>query len=141
MSYEFIDNLTMADVAFDAHGETLEEMFRSAAEAVTATMVKELDSIDETIEKKIEVENADVDMLLFNFLQELIYYKDAEMLLLRTYKITITKQTTYHLTCVAKGEKLDMNKHELLVDVKAVTLHHFSVKHDKAWHARVILDV
>ena len=40
------------------------------------------------------------------------------------------------------GEKIDMKKHEMLVDVKAVTMHMFEVKKEKnIWKARVVLDV
>jgi SHS2 domain-containing protein len=40
------------------------------------------------------------------------------------------------------GEPIDLNKHELLVDVKAVTMHLFEVKKlNGEWFARVIVDV
>jgi SHS2 domain-containing protein len=43
---------------------------------------------------------------------------------------------------VLAGEELDMNRHDLVVDVKAVTLHQFRVeKTDRGWEAFVILDI
>jgi SHS2 domain-containing protein len=48
----------------------------------------------------------------------------------------------FQLSVKAYGEKLDMKKHELLVDVKAVSLHQFRVEETKdGWVASVILDV
>ena len=48
----------------------------------------------------------------------------------------------YHLTAEATGEKLNPLRHELLVDVKAVTLHRFTVKQTpEGWEATVILDI
>ena len=41
-----------------------------------------------------------------------------------------------------RGEKLDMKKHVLLTDVKAVTFHMFEAKQENGkWICRVVLDV
>jgi SHS2 domain-containing protein len=84
-----------------------------------------------------------VDMLLFDLLQELIYYKDAEQLLLRVATIGIDKQDRlYRLRATARGERLDADRHEQRVDVKAVTLHRFKVETtDEGWRSLVILDI
>ncbi len=40
------------------------------------------------------------------------------------------------------GEELDMDRHELVVDVKAVTLHRYALERvDKRWRAFVVLDI
>ena len=82
-------------------------------------------------------------MLLFDLLQELIYYKDAEQLLLRVKEIGITERDgTYLLRAPRRGEKLDPERHEQRVDVKAVTLHRFRLqKTGDGWNALVILDI
>jgi SHS2 domain-containing protein len=47
----------------------------------------------------------------------------------------------FSLTAAAWGETIDPSRHELLVDVKAVTLHRFRVeKASRGWEATVILD-
>jgi len=73
----------------------------------------------------------------------LIYYKDAEKLLLRVSEIEIREKDQKHLLeGIAVGEELDPSRHELRVDVKAVTLHRFSLeKTDRGWQASVILDI
>ncbi|NTU48413.1 MAG: archease, partial [Syntrophobacteraceae bacterium] len=45
MPYEFLDDIATADVAFQAWGKTLEEMFVSACEATINVMVSDLASI------------------------------------------------------------------------------------------------
>ena len=70
MPYKFIEGLTLANVAFEATGKTLSEMFASAGEAVTASMIADVSKIDQKIEKKIALEFPDVEKLLFNFLDE-----------------------------------------------------------------------
>ncbi len=144
MPYKFLPDIAIADVAFEATGATLNSMFRSAALATTNVMVKSLRTVKQRRSRKISVEAENVELLLFNFLQEIIYYKDAELLLFSKYDIKISedkKNKKYILKSTAYGEKLNMKKHELLVDVKAVTLHMFSVRRNKHWKARVILDI
>ena len=142
MPYEFLEDLAIADVAFEATGKTIEELFESAALAVNNTQVKDLKSVKQKISKEIKVESDSIEMLLFNFLQELIFLKDTELLLFSKFDIKITQGKKYKLKSKAYGEKLDMKKHELLVDVKAVSLHNFKVEETKeGWKADVILDV
>ncbi len=91
----------------------------------------------------IELEAEALDLLLFQFLQELIFYKDAEQLLLRVPQVLIEERAGgYKLRAEAKGERLDPTKHQLRVDVKAVTLHRFSLERTtEGWQAFVILDI
>ena len=134
----------MADVAFEARGKTLEEMFESAASAMMATQVNDLSKIQPKKEVKFAVKATDEEKLLHNFLQELIFLKDTKLMLFVSYKLKIEKAKNGNCTLTAKckGEKLDMKKHELLVDVKAVSWHMYKVEKIKnGWKALVILDV
>ena len=143
MPYHFREDIAIADVAFEASGKTIEEMFESAALATTHTMVKDLATVKPQKTKKIKIENAQLDRLLHDFLQELIFEKDAHLLLFSSYQIMIEQKAPgYQLQAICKGEPLDMKKHELLVDVKAVSWHLFKVAQEKGyWIAFVILDV
>ncbi len=143
MPYEFLEDVATADIAFRAWGKDLEETFIAAADATMNVMVEELDSIQPRERRKFKLENEALDMLLFNFLQELIYYKDAEKLLLRVNQVEIRKKDQDHvLEALAQGEKLDPGRHRTRVDVKAVTLHRFHLeKTDQGWKVFVILDI
>lgn len=142
MPYKFLEDIAIADVAFEATGKTLEELFDSSALALENTQVKDLKSVKHKVEKKIEVEADTIEMLLFNFMQELIFLKDAKLLLFSKFSIKITEGKKWKLKVRAYGEKPNMKKHELLVDVKAVSLHNFKVEEtENGWKADVILDV
>lgn len=105
MPFEYLDDIATADVAFHAWGESLEETFKAAAEATMNVMVGDLSTIDEVDHRSIRVEADAVDMLLFELLQELIYYKDAEKLLLRIDGLKIEQSNgLYTLTADARGE-------------------------------------
>jgi SHS2 domain-containing protein len=130
-------------VAFEAWGDTPEEMFVSAGDATMNVMVDALDAIAPRESRSIALEADALDMLLFELLQELIYYKDAEQLLLRLHSLRIeAREGSYRLLAEARGEKIDRDRHPLNVDVKAVTLHLFAVERTPTgWRAAVILDI
>lgn len=142
MPYRFLEGWTLADVAFEATGKDTVELFTDAGIAVLATMVLEVSSVGTTVVREVNIEAESLEMLLFKFLDEIIFLKDAENLLFSSMKIRISTDKKYSLSGQLEGEKIDPNKHELLVDVKAVTFHRFEVKFDqKQWLARVVLDV
>ena len=143
MPYKYLEDVAIADVAFEAWGATLEELFKAAADATVNLMVADLSTITSHEQRTIELEDESLDLLLFNFLQELIFYKDAQKLLLRVREIRIERSNgSFKLRAEAHGEELNPAKHELGVDVKAVTLHRFQVQETpEGWQANVILDV
>lgn len=143
MPYQFLDDMAMGDMAFKAWGETAEEMFTAAAAATMNVMVFDLTTIEPREQHTIEVESDTMEMLLFEFLQELIYHKDADLLLLRVPQVHIKGQDNHFtLRAEARGEPLNQEKHDLIVDVKAVTLHRYRVEQTpKGWEATVVLDV
>ena len=68
MSYKFLEDISLADVAFEASGKTLEELFESAALATTNVMIKDLKTIKPKIKKKIKLHASTVENLLHDFL-------------------------------------------------------------------------
>jgi SHS2 domain-containing protein len=143
MPYRFVDEVAIADVEFRAWGRDLAEVFKAAADATMNVMIYDLSSIQPSERREIVLENDTPDLLLFDLLQELIYYKDAEGLLLRVSTVDIRQANgNYHLYAVATGEPLDPARHEQGVDVKAVTLHRFSLEQDaNGWKTYIILDI
>ena len=142
MPYRYLGDIATADVAFEATGKSLEEAFTSAAEATLNVMIDEPDRIERKEAVDVELENDELEMLLFDFLNELVYYKDSRKLLLRVDEIKIEDEGQFRLAAKLYGEKLDPLKHPLGADVKAVTLHRFSLsKSDDGWKATAVLDI
>jgi SHS2 domain-containing protein len=143
MPFHYLEDIGTADIAFEATGRDLPELFTSAANATMNVMIENLDTIEPREMRRIELKNDEIDMLLFDFLQELIYFKDAERLLLRVREIRIDKRNgVYSLSATTMGEPLDAARHQQRADVKAVTLHGFRVeKIEGAWKAAAILDI
>ena len=143
MPYHYLEDIGTADIAFEVTGRDLSELFRDAADATTNVMIDNIDAIQPRETRQIELSSDEIDMLLFDFLQELIYFKDAERLLLRVRDTRIEQRDgNYLLKAETAGEPLDATRHHQRADVKAVTLHGFSVeKEDDGWKARVLLDI
>jgi SHS2 domain-containing protein len=121
----------------------LPELFRDAAHATMNVMIDNFESIQPREARQIELSNDELDMLLFDFLQELIFLKDAERLLLRVREVEISESDKiYRMKATAEGEMVDVDRHHQRADVKAVTLHGFSVERtEDGWKARVLLDI
>jgi protein archease len=143
MPYKYLEEIGTADIAFEATGRHLPELFSEAADATTNVMIDNIEAIQPRQTRQIELSNDKLDMLLFDLLQELIFLKDAERLLLRIREVQIDDRAEMYLVkATAEGETLDVERHHQRADVKAVTLHDFSVKRTEGgWKARVLLDI
>ncbi len=143
MPYRYLEDIATADAAFEAYGESVEEVFLAAAEATTRVMIEDPDAIQARENISIQLKNSELDMLLFDFLQEIIYLKDSRCLLLRINALHIDLENSpLTLTAEAAGETMIQRHHPLLTDVKAVTLHRFEIKRNETgWIATVILDI
>lgn len=143
MPYKFLGQIATADVAFEAWGETREELFSSAAAAFLSTMVEEPEAVKRREELSIHQEHEELDLLLFSFLQDLVFFKDARRLLLHVDTVRIDEQEgQYTLDAIARGEEIAPLRHHLLVDIKAITLHKLkAVFENGQWKATVVMDV
>jgi SHS2 domain-containing protein len=142
MPYEQIENITRADVAFRISGIDLYELFCSGAEALLSVLIENPHSLLFKEERHIRFEN-NIDLLLYDFLQEIIFYKDSESLLLlpKTISFANTNNIT-RLDCILHGEYIDTKKHKSNTDVKAVTLHNLKIENPgNQWIGEFVLDV
>jgi SHS2 domain-containing protein len=143
MSWRFSDELSVADAGFVAEGTSLLELLRSAVDATLAVMVGDPAGLRPRHAVPVRLEGADPAGLLFELLQEVIFRKDADGLLLRLADGGIeARGGRLALAGTLRGEALDRDRHDPGTDVKAVTLHRFDVvERDGRWHASVVLDV
>ncbi len=143
MRYRFLEDEATADVAFEAWGRELPDLFKAAADAVIAVMVDNPTAIMSQEDREFNIKNDRLDLLLYNFLEQLIYYKDAEHFLGVISQVEINSSAReWHAYAQAKGERLDPSRHHQRVDVKAVTLHDFQLKKERGrWRAHVVLDI
>jgi protein archease len=141
--YRFLDDAPTADTGFAAGGATLDECFRSAADATLATMLANPESLRAIERRSVTVRHEDLELALVKLLDELVYYKDAESLLLRASDVRVERRADeWVVTAVLEGEAIDRSRHELAADVKAITVHRLRVgRTAHGWEATVVLDI
>jgi SHS2 domain-containing protein len=71
MPYHYLEDIGTADIAFEATGRDLPELFIAAADATMNVMIDNLDAIESRETRQIELSNDNIEILLFDFLQEL----------------------------------------------------------------------
>jgi SHS2 domain-containing protein len=143
MPFEYVEDSVTSDVTFHAWSETLDELFAAAVDATTNGMVADLDAIRPNERREVEVDATEIDLLLLRLLDEIVFLKDAEGLLVRAEAVHVDAEATpLRSRAILVGERIDRTRHELAADVKGVTLYGLRVEHvDPFWHARVTLDV
>ena len=122
-----------ADVQARCWGRSLEEAFNQTAYSLMATITPDLKRISSNIDKKIKIEAEDKEALLFDFLSELLYIFDVDELVFNTIKVQIIKESEdlFVLNALLRGEKFDVTKHEIGVEVKAITYSFMEITESK----------
>ena len=143
MEFELLEDITRADLAFRVRGSTLDELFFAAAQALSGIMLEQPGLVRRGRRVSISMRERDLDMLLYDFLQEFVFYKDAESLILVPDSVKVSHNTEgYSINAVASGEQIDRGRHRFTVDIKSVTMHNLAVvRNDGYWSATVVLDV
>jgi len=135
--YKFINHT--ADVGIKVWGESLESLLENAAYSMF-DILTELDKVKVKESLGVEIEGKKTDELLADWLRNLLYKFNGEGYLLREFNIEeISKKG---LKAKVRGEKLDLSRHTLKTEIKAVTYHGLEVKKTgQGWEAQVIFDV
>ncbi len=137
--FEFLD-ITTADVCFLAYGKSLDELFENAALAMFDVMIN-TEQVKPRVERGVEVRGDDLQSLMFNWLNELLFYCGAENLAFSRFEVRINEERL-DLRARCWGEEMNPGRHELRTEVKACTYHLLEVeKADTEWRARVVLDI
>ena len=129
----------MADIGIAAYGADLKQVFTNTACGLFS-LITESDTVSENNIYHIQVNAPDRDALLVNWLNELIYRYEAKEILF--HRFIINTLTDTELRATGYGEKIDLAKHELKIQVKAATYHMLKIEQNKdGWKAQVIFDV
>ncbi len=159
--FKFLEHT--ADMKFQAFGKTLEEAFSNSALAMFNAMHD--GKIKAKIKKKISVKGEDLENLLYNFLEELLFLLDSENFVLSgiadisiadiTSKAGKNKPASeiskdnykdsrqkgdYRLVAEVLGD--DAKNYKFNLDVKAITYNEMFVKKEKnKYTIQVVVDV
>jgi SHS2 domain-containing protein len=136
-AFEITDHT--ADVGIIAYGTDIEELFRNAALALFS-LITEPKTIEDRLHFKLKVSSADIDTLLVEWLNELIYLFDAQHLLFN--RCDIESLADNELNAICHGEGFDPMKHKIRRGIKAATYHMLRLdKNNGGYKAQIILDI
>ena len=136
-TYELIEHT--ADVGIKAYGKSLSEAFQNVAKGMfdIITYKSEIESIGQY---NIKLEADDLEQLLVDWLSELLYIHSAKNIVFGFFKVDLDEKKK-SLSATVFGEKLDMSKHKIGSEVKAVTYHMLEVKKSKPIYVQVLFDI
>ncbi len=125
-----------ADWALRVWGRDLGELLTNAAYGMSSLMVPDLSAISTNVEKQVAVESIDAESLLVDWLSELAYWAEVEMLIFSRFDLQ--EVTPTHLRAVIHGDHApDLKKH-----IKAVTYHNLEIiETERGLETTVVFDV
>lgn len=121
-SYEYFD--VTADIGFKAYGESLNEAFENAGLAMFNVITDTCD-VEPTDEISFEITSEDEVSLLYDYLEEILFYHEIDFMLFSEFHVEI--DDSLHLKATIKGDKIDWDKHERKTEIKAITFHKMKV--------------
>jgi Uncharacterized conserved protein len=113
-----------ADITVRSVGRSLEEAFAYAVIGLFGVMTN-VESIEPREKREVTAEGFDLENLLYNFLEKILFLFDTEQFLVsRVDNIAIEPQPDgYMVKATVSGERFDPERHESRVLVKAITYH------------------
>ena len=137
--YEVFDHT--ADIGIRVKAATLEELFREAAEALFSLIVTNLTEVEprQPFRFSLALRDKEYDYLLFDWLNELLYRFETDKILFSAFELRLSGN---ELIADCRGEAMDISRHQMDHEVKAITYHCLQVKQmSNGWHAELIVDI
>ena len=141
--YTLLDHT--ADMGIAATGDDLATAFANAAHGMFAWIV-DLDTVEEREEQSIGATGRDLEALLVDLLNELLFLFETRGLLFKRIEIREMvspeeKAGSHRLVAVGFGERLDPQRHQLRGSIKSATYHMIEVEEGPVeCRVQVILD-
>ncbi len=126
-----------ADTGLIAYGNNLTEAFANAAYGLFS-IIAELNRVRKVESQTVVVNAEDIESLLFNWMNHLIYIFDVEHLLFKGFDIS--EFTEHNLKAICWGERYNPSRHRLKTGVKSATYHMLQVDRERS-KVRIIFDV
>ena len=128
-----------ADLGLRIRAATRDDLFCQAAEGLFSLIVANLEDVRPVQQYQFRIVGDDVEYLLFDWLNELLYAYETQRIVLRQFEVRFTETG---LEATARGEPADEHRHQLDHEVKAITYHGLKVTEEqRAYVAEVIVDI
>lgn len=135
--FEIIDHT--ADIGIIAYGADIKEVFANAALGLFNLMA-DLTDLDENIKREVGMSAEDTEVLLVEWLNELIYISEVDHVIFKRFEISELSNNSINATCF--GQKLKSGQHRLKREIKAATYHMLKIdKENNRFKAQIIFDI
>lgn len=127
-----------ADLGLRVRADDFESLLAEAAKGLTSLIV-DLAGVQPREQRAFRIVGREPDYLLFDWLNELLFAFEKDRMLYGEFTVT---RDAEGVSAVARGEPLDLARHELDHEVKAITYHGLKVAPDAGgWLAELIVDI
>jgi SHS2 domain-containing protein len=127
-----------ADLGLRIRAPDLETLFAEAGKGLSSLIV-DLAAVRPKQEKTFRIPGRELDYLFFDWLNELLFSFEKDRLLFCEFAV---QRDAEGVSATARGEPLDVARHELDHEVKAITYHGLKVEQQSdGWLAEVIVDI
>jgi SHS2 domain-containing protein len=124
MDYEILDHT--ADVCIRVYGKSLSELLKNAALAMMA-IITDRERIKPSQALEIKAMGETKEELLVHWLGEILFLHQVKKMVFQDFDVSLVSET--ELKGKAFGEHIDMERHEICLDIKAVTYHKLKIEH------------
>ncbi|MEK6726190.1 MAG: archease [Deltaproteobacteria bacterium] len=137
MRYEVFEHVS--DIGLRIYGDSFKELLENAGLALFDQMA-DLSRVSSVDTFEVSAQGDTVEELFMAWMRELLYIFQGEGYLLKEFMVKEVSKGK--VRGIAKGEKIDLDRHLMHGEVKGATYHRLEVKEiDSKWEATVILDV
>jgi SHS2 domain-containing protein len=137
MTFETFEHT--ADLGLRVQAADLNTLFADAARGLFSIIVPDLASVRLTETVSFEIAGEVSELLLFDWLNELLFTYETRHLLLAQFDVTVGGSG---VRATARGELTDPARHQLDHEVKAITYHRLKLERaGDGWLAEVIVDI
>jgi SHS2 domain-containing protein len=141
-TFRILEDIALADIAFEAEGDSIEELFHGCTQALLEIMADPC-TVAASWERRIVKMEAALDDLLVEWLSEIVYWKDAAGVVFHEAVLRLTRENDgWKVDATLIGAAVDQTVQTLRNDVKGITRHLYRLGQEGLlWKARVVVDV
>lgn len=142
--FEWLDHT--ADLKFKCYGKNLGELFENCSLALFSAMT-DIEKLKGSKSVKFKVRGEDLESLLYEFLEKMIYIRDVEHLFLKKVRIDrIMKNKEYIVEGNVYGDPVEDWPEIRYLDVKSMTYNDLKIEKIRMngrvqWEATFVLDI
>ena len=137
MDYEILDHT--ADICVRVYGKSLDDLLRNAARTMMQ-LITDIEKVNPSQEIEVKAKGETKEELLVHWLDEILFFHQAKKMVFRDFEAHLVSET--EIQGKAFGENIDADRHEIGLDIKAVTYHNLKIESsDDKLKVEIVFDI